>query len=85
MKTFNTFLFEEDDDDSSELEAAKKALVLLISSNMARFLSKTDKQDNTPLLMFIAALQLVNTATDVQSLTVARRMATAALAKSVKK
>lgn len=84
MKTLNKFLFE-DEDDTSDLDSAKKALILLISSNMARFLSKTDKQDNTPLLMFIAALQLVNTATDIQSLTIARRMATAALAKSVKK
>jgi hypothetical protein len=81
MKTLHNFLYEEEED----LETAKKTLVLLISSNMARFLNKTDGQDNTPLLMMIAALQLVNIATDIQSLTVARRMATAALTKSTKK
>lgn len=85
MKTLNQFLFEEDDDNNDDLEISKKTLVSFISSNLARFLSKSDKQDNTPLLMLIAALQLVNTASDPQSLTVARRLATAALSKSAKK
>lgn len=83
MKTLNNFLSE--DDDNTDLETAKSTLVTFISSNMARFLSKSDKQDNTPLLMLIAALQLVNIASDTQSLSVARRLATAALSKAVKK
>lgn len=83
MKNFHEFLTEEDD--STDLESAKNTLVTFISSNMARFLSKSDKQDNTPLLMLIAALTIVNIATDTQSLTVARRLATAALSKAVKK
>lgn len=84
MKTLNKFLLEAEDD-SSDLETTKKSLVTFISSNMARFLTKSDKQDNTPLIMLIAALQLVSIADDTQSLTVARRLATAALAKAVKK
>ena len=84
MKTLNNFLAE-DDDSNDDLELTKKSLVTFISSNLARFLSKSDRQDNTPLLMLIAALQLVNTASDTQSLTVARRLATSALAKAVKK
>ena len=84
MKTINEFLSEEDDT-SSDLETTKNALIALISSNMARFISKGDKQDNTPLLMFIAALQIINIAKDSQSLNVARRLATAAISKAVKK
>lgn len=84
MKTLNKFLLEADDD-STDLETTKKSLITFISSNMARFLSKSDKQDTKPLLMLIAALQLVSIADDTQSLTVARRLATAALAKAVKK
>lgn len=84
MKTLDQFLSEAEDE-TTDLETAKKTLIMFVSSNMARFLSKSDRQDNTPLLMLIAALQLINIASDTQSLTVARRLATAALGKSSKK
>ena len=84
MKTLNEFLTEAEDD-STDLEITKKSIILLISSNLSRFINKSDKEDVTSMMMLIAALQLVGIATDVQSLSVARRLAMTALSKSTKK
>jgi hypothetical protein len=85
MKTLNQLLAEAPEDDDIQLETTKKSLIGFIGSNLARFISKADKEDNRSILLLIAALQLINTSDDTQSLTVARRLATAALTKSPKK
>jgi len=84
MKTLNRFLAEADDD-STDLETTKKSIIQFVSSNLARFINRSDKEDVISMMMLIAALQLVNIATDVQSLTVARRLAMTALSKAGKK
>lgn len=84
MKTLNRFLAEAEDD-STDLETTKKSIILFISSNLSRFINKSDKEDVISMMMLVAALQLVNIATDVQSLTVARRLAMTALSKAAKK
>lgn len=78
MKKFNEFISEADDQmDPTE---TKKALLNLISSNFFRFAS-SEKTDERSLLMLIAALGILSSGDDIQSLNIARRLATGALSR----
>jgi len=78
MKQFKDFISEAEDlNDPTE---TKKSLLALISSNFFRFAS-TDKTDTRSLLMLIAALGILNAGNDLNSLNLARRLATGALSR----
>jgi len=79
MKQFKEFVSE--DTDQLDHKESKKALMALISSNFFRF-ANNNNGDMRPLLMLIAALGVVSASDDLQSLNVARRLATAALSRS---
>lgn len=80
MKQFLDFISEKAEEPLDHAEA-KKALMGLISSNFFRF-ANSNNGDDRPLLMLIAALGVVSASTDLQSLNIARRLATGAVSRS---
>jgi hypothetical protein len=54
----------------------------LIASNFFRFANNPNKADNTALLFLVAALVMLNSGNDAQTLNIARRLANAGLTRS---
>jgi hypothetical protein len=79
MKTLTDFI-RESEDQVLPPEETKKSLLALISSNFFRF-ANSEKTDTRSLLMLIAALGILSAGDDLQSLNIARRLATGALSR----
>lgn len=76
MIKFEEFVREAKDEEQDL--STKKALVSFIASNMYRFTSKPEG-DTKGLMFLVAALGILNASDDVQAVSTARRLATAAL------
>ncbi len=82
MKRFSEFILEEDEGDDDN---GKRALISVINSNFQRLINQPDAGDNRGLLILIAALGVLNSSDDPQSLATAKRLTTLALSKKAKK
>lgn len=82
MKKFSQFCTEAQDD---TLMDTRKGVLNFITSNLYRF-SNPDEKNNKALLMLVAALNVLNTASpdDTTAISTARRLAQMALVRSQK-
>lgn len=87
MKKFSTFVEDnnEDEDEDQTSKSAKRALLSTINSNFQRVISQPDGGDNRSLLIMLAALGVLNSSDDPQSLATAKRLATLSMSRKPKK
>lgn len=78
MKKFQAYLHEEDDAVGDSI----KSVTNFIASNLNRIINASDEQDLRPMLMLIAALNVLSNAdNNPNALQTARRLATVAMAR----
>jgi hypothetical protein len=76
MKSYKDYILEAPDDD---VAPNKKAIVNMIAANLFRFANNPDVENTRGLLLLIAALSVLNTGDDPQSINTARRLASGAI------
>lgn len=90
MNRFSQYMLQQDiveaiqrEDDDVSAASTKNTMLSLITSYLQRFANVVDTKDDRPLLLLIAALNVLNTSDDnLQAVSTAKRLAQMAFMKS---